>query len=131
MAPEHSAPLGAWARAALLLIFGAVTAGLIPIISGGGRVARTDALLLASSFAAFLISILWIALLALRRSRGWAIAMWVGMWLPYINLLIAGEYSRRYWRQDAGGPTLLVIAATLAQVVASARALFAARGPSL
>jgi len=71
----------------------------------------------------------WIAWLALRRGRGWACAMALGIWIPYVNLVIATRYARRHWHDDAAAPGWLAIGGMVAQLAVSLRLLFAAPPP--
>lgn len=110
------------------LVFGVATALSIRAF-GEPWHSPVDRLLLGSGIAALLTAMLWIAVLAIRRSRGWAIAMALGIWIPYVNLLIAARYARRYWREDAAAPGWMALAGMAAQIAVSIRALFAAAPP--
>ncbi len=112
------------AHLGLLLFFGLSTAALIINFgaSGGGRV---DLLLFSASLGAILTSLVWLALLALRRSRSWAVALWLGIWIPYLNLLIAAGFARRYWRDGARAPAMVAIGGFAMQTLVSVRILLA------
>lgn len=105
------------------LCFGVATAGAIHGFARG-LPSAFDRLLLGAGIAALLTAMLWIAVLALRRGRGWAWAVALGIWIPYVNLLIAARYARRHWRDDAAPPGWLALGGMLAQLVVSLRMLF-------
>jgi hypothetical protein len=108
--------------------FGAATAFSIRAFAAAWDSAL-DRLLVGAGIAALATALVWIALLAARRSRGWAFAMGLGIWIPYINLLLAARYARRYWREDAAAPGWLALAGLAAQVAVTLRALFAVPPP--
>jgi hypothetical protein len=110
------------------LAFGAATAFSIRAFAAGWDSAL-DRLLAGAGIAALATALVWIALLAARRSRRWAVAMGLGIWVPYVNLLLAARYARQYWREDAAAPAWLALAGMLAQFAVSLRALFAAPPP--
>jgi hypothetical protein len=106
------------------LCFGALTAFAIEPFAGE-LPAALDRLLVGASVAALVTALLWIAVLAARRGRGWAWAVALGIWIPYVNLLLAAYYARRHWRDDAAAPGWLALAGLLAQLLVSLRLLFA------
>jgi hypothetical protein len=112
------------ARLGLLLLFGLSTAALITNFGVSG-VGRVDLLLFSASLGAILTSLVWLALLALRRSRNWAVALWLGIWIPYLNLLLAAGFARRYWSDGARAPALVAIAGFAVQTLVSVRTLLA------
>lgn len=105
--------------AALLLgVFGVLSVAFIRGLDAPG-VAGADLLVLATSFGAILTALLWFFLLALRRGPFWSLAMLV----PYVNLLAASSFARRYWNEGARAPALLGIAGCIGQTIASLRLL--------
>ena len=109
--PPQAAPL-------LLLAFGGLSVAFIRGLDAPG-VAALDLLVLATSFGAILTALLWFFVLALRRGPWWSLAMLV----PYVNLLAASSFARRYWNEGARGPALLGIAGFVGQTIASLRLL--------
>ena len=109
--PTPAAPL-------LLLAFGGLSVGFIRGLDAPG-VAALDLLVLATSFGAILTALLWFFVLALRRGPWWSLAMLV----PYVNLLAASSFARRYWNEGARAPALLGIAGFVGQTIASLRLL--------
>jgi hypothetical protein len=105
------------ARLGLLLLFGLSTAALI-INFGVSGVGRVDLLLFSASLGAILTSLVWLALLAL-------VALWLGIWIPYLNLLLAAGFARRYWSDGARAPALVAIAGFAVQTLVSVRTLLA------
>jgi hypothetical protein len=124
--PQHSASLSGGARAVLALLFGACDALLIQGLAAHGETPRLQVLLMASSLSALLVSVLWLGLLAARRGRGWALVVGLGIWLPYVNLVIASVFARRYWSEGARRPALLGLAGLLGQTLASLQLLLCA-----
>jgi hypothetical protein len=117
--PGTLTPLPSGAGAALLLAFGAITSGLIlwggdVLPQGSGRAVL---LLFASSLAALLTALLWLAWLGLRQGGGWALVWAIGIWIPYVNLVIASVYARRYWSAGARAPALLALAGLIGQTI--------------
>jgi hypothetical protein len=45
------------------------------------------------------------------------------MLVPYVNLLAASSFARRYWNEGARAPALLGIAGFVGQTIASLRLL--------
>jgi len=127
-APEDSALRSGSGPALPWLCLGATTAGAVEGFARG-LPAAIDRLLLGAGIAAVFTALLWIAILAARRGRSWALAIALGIWIPYVNLLIATHYARRHWREDAAGPGWLALAGLLAQLLVSLRLLFAAPPP--
>lgn len=115
-------------RVLLLLVFGLSTTGVIEI-AADAPLGRADLLLFAGSFGAIVTALAWILMLALARSRAWAITMALGVWIPYVNLILASVFARRYWGQGGRTPALLGLAGVLGQAVASIRFLLPALPP--
>jgi hypothetical protein len=110
------------------LCFGATTA--LAILELGEDVpAAVDRLLLGAGAGALVTALGWIAILALRRGGGWTWAVALGIWIPYVNLIIAARYAQRHWRDDAAAPGWLALGGFTAQLVVSLRMLFAAPPP--
>ena len=109
-------------RTFLMLVFG-VTTVLIIELASGQRVSRADLLLLGASSGAVIAALLWLFLLAIRSSRTWRLVMVLGIWIPYLNLVLASVFARRYWDEGARAPALLGIAGFAGQTVASLRLL--------
>ena len=132
MAPplrEHNPGPSSTARALLWLLFGVSTSIFIHMFDARGGMSRFDLLLWGGSLGALLTAGAWIIGLGVRRSRGWAIAMVAGMWIPYINFVIASIYARRYWHEDARSPGLIALSALVVQFFASVRMLFQTQPP--
>ncbi len=110
------------ARALLLLLFGAATVGVIHL-AADMPFGRPDLLLFAASLGAIVTSLAWVLVLALARSTVWAVVMGVGVWVPYLNFVLATVYVRRYWSQGGREPALLGLAGFLGQTIASIRLL--------
>jgi len=110
------------------LAFGMATAFSIRVFSAEWDHAL-DRLLVGAGIAALATAMIWIALLAARRSRAWAVAMALGIWIPYVNLLLTARYARRHWRDDAAAPGWLALAGMGAQLLASLRVLFSTPPP--
>ncbi len=108
----------------LLLLFGVSTAGLI-VALGASMTNRADLLLFCAGLGATLTSLVWMALLALQCGRAWALALWLGIWVPYVNLVLAAAFARRYWNRGARTAALVAIAGLLMLTLASVRALLA------
>ena len=102
----------------LLLAFGGLSVAFIRGLDAPG-IASVDLLVLATSLGAILTALLWFFLLALRRGPLWSLAMLV----PYVNLIAASSFARRYWNEGARGPALLGIAGFVGQTIASLRLL--------
>ena len=109
--PPASAPL-------LLVFFGALSVAFIRGLDAPG-VRSLDLFLLATGFGAVLTALLWFFLLALRRGPLWSLAMLV----PYVNLLAASSFARRYWNEGARGPAILGLVGLAGETVASLRLL--------
>ncbi len=110
-------------RALLLLLFGAATVGVIEL-AADMSFGRPDLLLFAVSLGAIVTALVWVLILAIARSMTWAVVMGVGVWLPYVNLVLASVYVRRYWSQGGRAPALLGLAGFLGQTIASIRVWF-------
>ncbi|MBW2279948.1 MAG: hypothetical protein JRG76_03715 [Deltaproteobacteria bacterium] len=109
--PASAAPL-------LLVSFGVLSVGFIHALDAPG-VRSADLLLLATGFGALLTALLWFFLLALRRGPFWSLAMLV----PYVNLLAASSFARRYWNEGARGPAILGLLGITGETIASLRLL--------
>ncbi|HTO09059.1 MAG TPA: hypothetical protein VMR86_18560 [Myxococcota bacterium] len=107
-------------QAALILAFGAATAGFVLLFGGEAR-PLVDVLLMSASLGALVTSGLWLWLLAARRSRNWGIAFAVTLWVPYVNFVVASIFARRYWHEGARAPALLALAAMAGQTLATLR----------
>lgn len=116
--------LPAYAPPALLAAFGVSSVAFIRGLDAPG-VATLDLLVLATSFGAILTALLWFLLLAVRRGPFWTLAMLV----PYVNLLAASSFARRYWNEGARGPAVLGIVGIVGQTIASLRLLVPALPP--
>ncbi len=116
MTKTHDLP--APAAPHLLLAFGGLSVAFIRGLDAPG-VAAFDLLVLATSFGAILTALLWFFVLALRRGPWWSLAMLV----PYVNLLAASSFARRYWNEGARGPAVLGIVGFVGQTIASVRLL--------
>jgi hypothetical protein len=109
-------------QALLMLVFGVTTVLVIELASGQG-VSRADLLLLAASSGVVVAAFLWLFLLAIRSSGTWLWVMGLGIWVPYVNLVLASVFARRHWNEGARAPALLGIAGLTGQTVASLRLL--------
>jgi len=110
----------------LLIAFGLVAVGLIRAFDDP-TLRRSDLLLMACSLSALLTSLIWFFVLALGRGALWSIAMLI----PYVNLLAASSFARRYWNEGARAPALLAIAGMIGETIASLRLLIPATPPLL
>jgi hypothetical protein len=115
---RKAAPLGELSVAVLMLLFGGVTVGLIRTFDAPA-IGRLDLLLNASSLAMLATALVWFFLLALRRGALW----WLGMLVPYVNLLVASSFARRYWSDGARAPALLALLGMLLQTLVAVRLL--------
>ncbi|MFQ5514194.1 MAG: hypothetical protein ACE5FG_07100 [Myxococcota bacterium] len=107
------------ARLILLGVFALTAVGIIEL-GGSQGLARVPLLVFALSSGALLSSLLWLVLLALRLSRGWAVALLLSLPVPYLGLVLASIFARRHWTQGARTPALLAVASLLGQSIASA-----------
>lgn len=110
------------ATALLLGVFGAATSAAILGFADSGA-SSLELLALGSSLGALAVAGVWLFLLAARQSRGWTIAFAATIWLPYVNLVVASVFARRYWDRGARAPALLGMLALLAESLAVARVL--------
>jgi hypothetical protein len=110
----------------LLIAFGLVAVGLIRAFDDP-TLRRSDLLLMACSLSALLTSLIWFFVLALGRGALWSIAMLI----PYVNLLAASSFARRYWNEGARAPALLAIAGMIGETIAALRLLIPATPPLL
>ncbi len=110
-------PMGVFGVLTALLIQGGTE--LLPPWSG-----RLDLLLFAAGGGALGTAFLWLLWLGLRRGPGWAFTWTLAIWIPYVNLLVASVFARRYWKQGARAPGLLGLAGGLAQAAAFILLLF-------
>ena len=122
MNPDDEPRLSEPGLALLLVVFGLATSGAIWQFSGVG-VRTLDLLALGASLGALAAAGTWLFLLALRLSRGFAIAIAATFWIPYVNLVVASLFARRYWSHGARTPALLGMAALLAESLVAARVL--------
>jgi hypothetical protein len=111
-------PLSELSVGVLLLLFGGVTVGLIRAFDAP-PLGRLDLLLNASSLAMLATALVWFFLLALRHGTLW----WLGMLIPYVNLLVASSFARRYWSEGARAPALLALLGMLLQTLSTLRLL--------
>jgi hypothetical protein len=111
-------PLSELSTGLLLLLFGGVTVGLIRVLDAP-PIGRLDLLLNSSSLAMLATALAWFFLLALRHGTLW----WLGMLIPYVNLLVASSFARRYWGEGARAPALLALLGMLLQTLATLRLL--------
>jgi len=107
--PASAAPL-------LLVCFGALSVAFIRGLDAPG-IRSLDLLLLATGLGALLTALLWFFLLAVRRGPLWSLAMLV----PYVNLLAASSFARRYWNEGARGPAILGLLGIAGETIASLR----------
>jgi hypothetical protein len=116
--PRGADPLhDAW-RWLLMLVFGATSAVLIRTLDQP-MLGRPALLGLATGSAALLTALVWFAILGARRHVLWLLAMFI----PYLNLIAASSYARRYWNEGARAPALLAIAGIVLQTLASLQLL--------
>ncbi len=121
------------APALLILAFGVTTAAAIQandlfLPPGAGRLAI---LLFAAGLGAIVTALFWMLALGVQRSPGWAAAWLIGIWIPYINLVLGSLYARRYWNDGARPAGLLGLAGMVAQTLAGILLLFPEAPPSL
>ena len=107
-----------------MLVFGATSAALIRLMDGP-LIPRLELLGLATGSAAVITALVWFAILGARRDALWVLAMLI----PYVNLVAASSYARRYWSQGARAPALLGLAGIVVQTAASLRLLVPALPP--
>lgn len=107
-------------RAVLLLAFGGSTAALIATVGDVGA-HPLDLLLFGASLGALVTAGLWLWILAAKRSLGWGLTFTATFWVPYVNLVVASIYARRYWSEGARTPALLAIAGMVGQTIATLR----------
>ena len=115
-------PLSPLSQGALILAFGAATAGFVLFI-GREPVATINLLLMSGSLGAIATAGLWLWILAASHSRGWNLAFALTFWIPYVNFVVASLFARRYWAAGARAPALLAIAGMLGQTLATLRFL--------
>ena len=120
----YSDPLSDGWRWLLMLVFGATSAALIRLMDGP-LIPRLELLGLATGSAAVITALVWFAILGARRDALWVLAMLI----PYVNLVAASSYARRYWSQGARAPALLGLAGIVVQTAASLRLLVPALPP--
>ncbi len=105
--------------AVLWIAFGAITVGSVHLFAEPSlRLGFLAAL--AVGTGAFVSALLWFFLLALRRSTSYAVAMLI----PYVNLIAALRFSRRYWSEGAWRPAALAAAGMALQLAGSLGLLF-------
>jgi ABC-type Na+ efflux pump permease subunit len=108
--------------ALLLAVFGAATCASI-LAFGGSGAGSLDLLALGASLGAIAVAGVWLFLIATAQSRAWAVAFAATFWIPYVNLVVASVFARRYWERGARAPALLGAAALFAQSLAALRVL--------
>ncbi|MFQ5697370.1 MAG: hypothetical protein ACE5IL_03690 [Myxococcota bacterium] len=74
-----------------------------------------EILLTAVSLVATPLALGWLAWLGTQRSTGWAIAWGAGLLVPYVNLVLVSLFARRYWREGARAPVLLLVGASVGE----------------
>ena len=113
--------LGPTVEVGLWLLFGLVTAGLLEVLGArfGLLMSTLTLLLLAASGSALLVAGLWLLILGVRSGPGWALALGVGIWIPYVNFVLASVFARRYWHAGARTPGLLALAGIFGQTLAT------------
>jgi ABC-type Na+ efflux pump permease subunit len=94
--------------ALLLAVFGAATCASI-LAFGGSGAGSLDLLALGASLGAIAVAGVWLFLIATAQSRAWAVAFAATFWIPYVNLVVASVFARRYWERGARAPALLVL----------------------
>jgi hypothetical protein len=104
----------------LVLAFGLVTSLVIVSLADLGA-PLFDLLLLGASLGALVTSGLWLWILALRRSTGWALGFSIALPIPYVNFVVGSIYARRYWSEGGRAPALLALAALALQTIATLR----------
>lgn len=107
-----------------MVVFGAASATLIHFFGRSGGIALVDLLGLGLSLGALITAGVWILLLAIRRSPTWGLVVGATLWIPYLNLLVASVYARRFWHEGANRPAWLAIAGMLGQTWVSLRLLW-------
>lgn len=116
--PVRRAQLPEAVHALLVAIFGVATALLIRWLDAPG-LPRPDLLGLAAGSAGLITALVWFFALGVRRSALWGVSFLI----PYVNLIAASYYARRYWSEDARGPAVLALAAIAIQTLAALRLL--------
>lgn len=101
-------------HAGLLLFFGALTGFLIRGFDTP-ELSRLALLCLAAGTAGLLTAVLWFFVLGARRSVLWGFVFLI----PYVNLIAAGTYARRYWAEGGRSPALLGLAGIVLQAIGS------------
>ena len=117
-------PLPEPVQGVLVLAFAGLTALAISALHRPG-LPRLELLLGASSLAALATSLLWVVVLGVRRGGAWAWLMGLGVWVPYVNLVLASVYVRRFWNEDGRGPGWLVGLSLALQLALSLRVVVA------
>lgn len=108
----------------LIVVFGAVSVALIRWLDLP-HARWLELLGLSTGSAAIVTALLWFAVLGAQRHPLWVLALLV----PYVNLVAASAYARRYWSEDARGPALLALAGVIVQTAASLQMLAPALPP--
>jgi hypothetical protein len=117
---SDSLPITSWL---LWIVFGATTTLLIDTMGVPG-LPRLELLGLAGGSAAMLTALVWFAVLGARRSPLWLLALLV----PYVNLIAASRFARKYWNEGARAPALLALAGFAVQTAASLRVMLVPNG---
>jgi hypothetical protein len=115
-----------------VLLFGLVTIVLIATSEAVLPLSATrlDVLLHATSGAALFTALAWLFAQGLHAGPRWALAWLLLVWIPYVNVVLASIFARRYWTQGARAPTYLALAGVLGQIALLAR-LAASSTPNL
>jgi hypothetical protein len=98
----------------LTVLFGATSVALIRWVATPST-HWPELLGFATGSAAMVTALAWIAVLGARRHVLWVVAALI----PYVNLVAASSFARRYWGEGARAPALLGIAGVTVQTVAS------------
>lgn len=106
----------------LLGVFGAATSAAI-VWFGDSGASALDLLALGGSLGALAVAGTWLFLIALGHSRAWTVAFAATFWIPYVNLVVASVFARRYWDRGARAPALLGMAALVVESLAALRVL--------
>jgi len=116
------APLSPRWQTALVLAFGALTAGSI-VFFASDSVGSADLLLLAVSLGALGTAAVWLWTVAARNRSRWSLALAILLWIPYVNFVAASLFARRYWTRGARAPALLALCGMVGQALATFRML--------
>ena len=98
----------------LTVLFGATSVALIQW-AGTPSTRWPELLGFATGSAAIVTALAWLAVLGAQRHVLWVVAALI----PYVNLIAASSFARRYWGQGARAPALLGMGGVAVQTVAS------------